>query len=326
LQFWYSTVHKAKSNLVSSAAAQHVGLLLFEGFSNLCLANAVEPLRAANSLSGRPLYRWHFLGLSDRVVLSSSGVPVQPQKMGPEQRGDLLLVMPSYGFRDLATPECLRALRAARTRYGVLAGLDTGSWLLAAAGVLDGYRATSHWDVLEALAERFPEVDVTQDRYVWDRDRASSGGAMTTLELMLAMIERDHGATLALEVAALFMFGEQPVGGAPLPGLPDDKVVRAAAALMRRNVEAPLPIARIARGVGLGQRALEQLFRRKTGHSPAQIYRSIRLAEARRRLESTRDPVAEIAGRCGYADATAMARAFKAEFGLSPTALRRAAR
>lgn len=301
-----------------------VAVLLFPQFSNFCLANAVEPLRAANQLSRRGLYRWRYLGIDGSALASSSGLPVQPEaRLADDPGGDLLLVMPSYGYEEHGTPACLRALRAASGRFRMLAGMDTGSWLIAAAGLLDGHRATVHWDVLSRFAERFPAVDVVEDRFVIGPDRASCGGATTALDLMLALIERDHGAMLSLEVAALFMHGERDPRLDPAIRLPSDRITRAAAALMRRHLEQPMAIAEIASRLEMGQRALELHFRRQTGLTPGRVYRSIRLAEARRLTEETRLGVAEIAARCGYGDATAMTRAFKAEFGMPPTALRR---
>ena len=296
-------------------------LLLYPGFSALCLANAVEPLRAANTLSRRELYGWQFCGLNAGSVQSSSGMPVQTQALR-FQSGDDLFVMPSYGHLQHDTPANRRHLRAASTRFQTMVGLDTGSWLLAAAGLLDGRRATSHWDTLDALEETFPDITVTRDRFVIDGNRASCGGATTTLDLMLNLIERHYGATLALEVAALFMYGERDPLTNPARPLPDHQILRAAAALMRRNIEAPLKIGQIAKALGLGQRALELVFQTQAGQSPARLYRSIRLAEARRRLEQTRDSVAEIANRTGYQDPAAMARAFRAEFGVTPSAAR----
>ena len=301
------------------------GLLLFDGFSNLCLANAVEPLRAANMLARKQLYNWRFLATTADTVASSSGLPVQPNALSTETGADFLLVMPSYGHLDLDTADHRRRLRAAAPRFKTLVGLDTGSWLLASAGLLDGYRATSHWDILSSLAETFPEVEVVDDRFVFDGPRASCGGATTTLELMLDLIEQHHGATLSLEVAALFMHGERDPRIDPMRLIPTHETMKAAAALMRRNVETPLTIAAVAQGVGIGQRALELVFRSHANSTPAQIYRSIRLSEARRRLEQTRESVAEITARCGYADPTALTRAFKAEFGMTPTNVRRMA-
>jgi transcriptional regulator GlxA family with amidase domain len=302
---------------------QRISLLLFDGFSNFCLANAIEPLRAANTLARTEIYRWSFLGLHADTLHSSSGLPVSPERLTVDRRGDALFVMPSYGHNALATPATDRVLRAASNRFDLLVGLDTGAYLLAHAGLLDGKRATCHWDILNEAAEAFPQVDFVEDRFVIDGNRASCGGATTTLDLMLTLIERDHGAPLALEVAALFMYGERDPLTDPLRLLPRNRQVRAAAALMRRHVEDPLPLAQIAKGVGLSLRGLEEAFRTHAGLSPARLYRSIRLAEARRRMEQTRDSVAEVALRAGYKDATAMTRAFKAEFGITPSAARK---
>lgn len=300
-----------------------VTILLFSDFSNLCLANAVEPLRAANTLARRDLYRWSFAGLAPGRILSSSGLPVQISlKLSDARSGDFLFVMPSYRHKEHATAGCMRTLRAARARFGLIAGLDTGSWLIAAAGLLDGRRATIHWDELTAFAETFPEVAVSEDRVVIDRDVASCGGATTTLELLLELIERDHGAALGLDVAALFMHGERDPKLDPTLRLSDDQIVRAAAAIMRRNLETPIRIADLAAALGLSQRALETRFRRSKQKTPASFYQLIRLAEARRLTEQTTLSIAEIADRCGYENAAAMTRAYKACFGATPSAHR----
>lgn len=297
-------------------------MLLFDGFSNLCLANAVEPLRAANTLARSELYRWHFLSLDNAPVSSSSGLPVQATQLSSLLSGSHLFVMPSYGYEALAAPATASALRASARRYDVLVGLDTGAYLLAHAGLLDGRRATCHWDTLGQAAEAFPEVDFTEDRFVIDGNRVSCGGASTTLELMLELIERRHGAALSLEVAALFMYGERPPDLDSQRLIPTHRTVKAAAALMRRHVEVPLGIKALAAELHLTRRALELAFQAHAGMSPGTLYRSIRLAEARRRLEQTRESVSEVALRSGYRDATAMARAFKAEFGITPSAAR----
>lgn len=299
------------------------GVLLFPSFSNHCLANAVEPLRGANTLSRRPLYRWQFLSPDAAGVTSSSGLTVQPEaRLSDHSGGDYLLVMPSYDFKRHATPALLRSLSAAAGRFRTVVGLDTGSWLMAAAGLLDGRRATSHWDEIEHLAERFPEVSVTGDRFVIDGNRITCGGATTTFELMLDLIGRHHGPMLRLEVAALFMHGEAEPRADPLMRLPRDRIVQAAVSIMRRNIETPLPIAQIATRLRLSQRALETHFVKETGKPPRAVYTTLRLRAARLLTERTTLSVAEIATRCGYGDASAMTRAFGREFGAPPTALR----
>ena len=302
-----------------------IGVLLFERFSNHCLANAIEPFRAANGFAGRTLYRWTYLSVDGARVTSSSGLPVQPDMpLSRHAGGDFLFVMPSYGFREQARPATLRALRGAAGRYGTLVGLDTGAWLLAAAGLLSGRRATIHWDEVTAMAERFPDVEVVEEGYVMDGNRITCGGATTAFDLALAMIEVHHGPMLRLEVAALFRPGERESAGAPETPRTRRRSVDAALATMRRNLEAPLPLGRIAASAGLTQRALERAFRATLGSTPRSVYRGLRLREARRLVVETGLSIAEIAGRCGYVDASAMTRAFRGEFGLSPREFRRA--
>jgi len=301
-----------------------ISVVLFPSFSNHCLANTIEPLRAANMLSGKTLYQWHYLSVDGGSVASSSGLPVDPERaLLDHPSGDMLMVMPSYGVETHLQPRTLNALRTARHRFKMLAGLDTGSWLLAAAGLLDGYRATIHWDEFERFGETFPNVTTLEDRVVIDRDRASCGGTSTALEMMLEFIERDHGSMLRLEVASLFMLGER-MRSQDLPLVQNgSQVIDAAAAIMRRNIEEPLPIGHIADQLNLSHRTLENQFSAHMNKSAKSVYVSIRLRAARRMVETTSLSIAEIATRIGYQDKSAMTRAFKSEFGAPPSALRR---
>ena len=301
-----------------------VGVLLFQHFSNHCLANAVEPLRAANGILGRAAYRWEYLTLDGRPVTSSSGLPVSPGGALAGAAGDVLFVMPSYGFRTLGTPACLRGLRAASRRFSRLVGMDAGSWLLAQAGLLEGRRATIHWQELEDFAEAFPEVRAVRSRVVAEGHRWSCAGAMTAFDLVLHMIALDHGEALRLEVAAFLMHGD--TAAPPAVARARSQLVAAAVSVMREALEEPRPIAAIAAGLGVSQRLLESRFRKDLGLSPRQVYRRIRLAAARRYVEQTALSVAEIALRCGYGDPSAMTRAFRAEFGAPPRAFRAGAR
>lgn len=303
---------------------RHVAVLLFPKFSNHSLANAVEPLRAANTLARQTLYEWQFLGLGDAVLTSSSGLPVTPDgALSDHPGGDLLLVMPSYDFERQATPQTARAIRSAQHRFAQIAGLDTGSWLLAAAGLLDGKQATIHWDELVNFSETFPEIAVTPDRFIATGPVLSCGGASTTMELMLDLIGQHHGTMLRLEVAALFMHGERDLAQATVQNLGESQVVQAAVAIMRRALEDPLPLEVIAQRLGLGLRALEQHFARAAGRSPRRVYLSLRLSAARQLVEQTTLSVTEIATRCGYEDPSAFTRAFRREFGTTARDIRR---
>lgn len=305
----------------SPAAPQQLGVLLFDGFSNHCLANTIEPLRAANMLSGRALYRWTFLSLTDGPVTSSSGLQVAPHDTLSTASGDILMVMPSYGFRAHSGWQTLAGLRSAASRFETLAGMDTGSWLLALAGLLDGHRATIHWEELTGFTERFPEVETVRERFVIDRDRVTCSGAMAAFDLILHLIGQAQGQALALEVAQLFMTRDSARSHAGGAGATSGYVNKALA-LMQEHLEAPLPASEIANRVGRSQKALSVRMRAELGAGPAQVYRRLRLNLARKLVVETDLSIAEIALRAGYEDPSALTRAFKAEFGETPRALR----
>jgi transcriptional regulator GlxA family with amidase domain len=301
-----------------SRVPTQISILLFDRFSNHCLANVLEPLRAANDLSSQQVFEWNIVVLGGQRVRSSSGLRLEADAQLADMRGDILMVMPSYGFLTHANVTSSRALRAAARRFDILAGLDTGSWLLAEAGLLDDYRVTIHWDELDRFSERFSDIDVQKEAVIYDRDRITCGGASTAFALAMQMIEKHHGAALRLRVEHLFSgaYAQQPVrrGG----------IAARAVDLMRAHIEEPLPIAQLAQQLGRSQKHLEQQMLARLGAAPQVIYRRIRLERARQLSLDTTISVAEISVRCGYQDASAMTRAFRSEYGTTPQALRRA--
>ncbi len=298
-------------------------MLLFPRFSNHCLANAVEPLRAANELGRRELYRWRFVTVDGAPVASSSGLPVLPDcRLSDHGGGDYLFVLPSYDVQRHATPPVLRALKAAVRRFGAVAGMDTGSWLMAAAGLLDGHRATIHPNELTGFFETFDAVEAEESRFVMDRRMLTCGGAMTAFDLVLELIARAHGEAMRLEVASFFMFAR----GDPPPGRlvrsTGSKLVDGCIALMSSHLEEPLSIPQLAARMGAHPKTLARAFHAHLGAGPQVVYRRLRLTTARRYAEQSGYSIAEIALRCGYQTPAAMTRAFAQEFGKPPSAFR----
>ncbi|MEX2631333.1 MAG: GlxA family transcriptional regulator [Tistlia sp.] len=313
--------------------AVHYGFLLLEGFSNLVLANAIEPLRAANQLSGETLFRRSLLTLDGAPATSSSGIAVNADRRLSEAGPlDLLFVVAGYGFRERAEAAVLSALGRAAARSRRVGGLDTGSWLLAAAGLLDGRRATIHWQELEAFDEAFPAVEASGERYLLDGRAVTAGGATAVLDLMLRLVRERGGEALTFEVMSLFIYDAERASERPFRGARSRRLVEltpalvAAVALMRRNLETPLPLAGIARASGASPRSLARAFRREFGLSPGRYYQSLRLAAARRLVEETGLGAAEIAVRTGFASTATLSRAFSGHFGTTIRALRRARR
>jgi transcriptional regulator GlxA family with amidase domain len=188
--------------------------------------------------------------------------------------------------------------------------------------MLAGRKATIHWDELTNFAESFPDVDVKDDRVVHDGDILSCGGATTSFDLVLDLLEEHHGAMLRLDVSSLFMYGEASPRTITMPQLPSRQIPEAGVALMRRNVEKPLPIAGLAAQLGITRKAFERCCMERFGIGPQRLYLATRLREAKRMIEHSGMSVTEIASRCGYRDASAMTRAFGKEFGVTPRALR----
>ncbi|MEO9821980.1 MAG: GlxA family transcriptional regulator [Paracoccaceae bacterium] len=305
-----------------NAAAQQIDILLFDDFSALCLANTVEPLRAANGFLSKSKYHWRFLTLDGQPAISSSRMSVAADGDLASGSGDMLIAMPSYRFRDHDTVSARRTLRSAAQRYKVMGGFDTGSWMLAAAGLLDSHRATIHWDELTTFAETFPDVQALREDFVQDQDRLTCRGATAAFDLMLQLIGVMHGHAIRLDVASLLAAAED-YGPQQRQPLARSRSVARALSVMQNNIETPLNIGEIARVCGRSQRDLQSRFTKELGTTPFVVYRRMRLSVARNLLRDSVIPISEIAVRCGYENPSAMTRAFRAEFGVSPQDVRR---
>jgi AraC family transcriptional regulator, carnitine catabolism transcriptional activator len=308
--------------IIPNARSQSISIVLFDRFSNHGFANALEPLRAANTFLDRPAYRWRILTLDGGPVRTSAGVTIVPDgRFDTTAEGDALILLPSYGYQSFATPALSRTLRTASRRFARLIGLDGGAWLLAAAGLLDGRRATIHFDEFDAFAERFPEVRAERTRWVDDGDRLTASGAVTAFEMMMALIARTHGTALTLRIASLFSAAD-PAAPGPLAPKGGDRRVARAVSLMEDNVEHPLALPHLADLAGCSQREMETRFAAAFGATPRRVYAQIRLTAAHRLVTDTRLSIAEVAGRTGYDNASAFTRAFRRTFGDTPRDLR----
>ena len=207
-----------------------------------------------------------------------------------------------------------------------MGGIEAGTWVLALAGVLDGHRATTHWEDLDDLAARCPGVDVVADRFVVDGRFCTSGGAAPTLDLALDLIRRRQGLSLSLEVAGTFVY-DRPGGPAaarpthlPLGLLSgQDPRITTCLRLMSERIDRPMTIAALARKLGHSTRTLETLFSRTFGQTPGAFYLALRLGSARRLVLDTGKTMTEIAVATGFGSSSAFTRAFRAQFGRAPS-------
>lgn len=302
-------------------------MLVLPQSSILEVASTLDPLRAANRHLGTEAYHWRVVSPDGLAVPLTCGIELP--SIGPlaaSEGADALVVIAGFRQSEVATGPLIRDIFRMAHRFSVIGGIDAGAWVLARAGLLNGYRATVHWEDLEDFAAAHPMVDVVPDRFVIDRNRFTAGGAAPAADLMLTLIGARHGPALALQVAASFITtardGSEPQVSAMKPDMRLDPRVALALARMEARLDAPETCAAMAQAVGLSPRRLETLFRDSLGLTPAAYGLSLRLAAARRMITDTRHPLAEVALRNGFSSPSALSRAFRAHFGAAPSALR----
>jgi transcriptional regulator GlxA family with amidase domain len=277
------------------------------------------------------LYSWTVCAPAPGPVPTETGLSVLvPHALEALARADTVIV-PGIGDRAWPLPEdALAALRDAAARGARVASICTGAFLLAAAGLLDGRRATTHWSYAARLAREFPRVEVDPDvLYVDDGDVLTSAGVAAGVDLCLHLVRRDHGAGAANAIARRMVVAAHRDGGQaqyverPLPasaggGLEETR------AWMEARVSEPLSVEDMARHAGYSPRSFARRFRAETGTTPLQWLIGRRVAEAQRLLEGTRLSVEDVAARCGFGGAVALRQHFGRMVGTSPTAYRRA--
>ncbi|MFW5970265.1 MAG: GlxA family transcriptional regulator [Halofilum sp. (in: g-proteobacteria)] len=304
---------------------QRIGVLLVPGFPMMAFSSAVEPLRAANLISGQPLYQWHLLSPDGEPVRASNGIPVVPDApMCEAPTLDAIFVCSGLDPQSFEHPRAFAWLRD-RAQTGTRIGaLSTGTFALARAGLLDGFRCTTHWEHLPALAEAWPDLEVTGGLFEIDRDRFTSAGGTAAMDLILHLIANDHGNDLAAAVSNNFLHGRirAPADRQPMT---DQVRLRARAPklataidLMQVNVEQPLSTADIAARIGISRRQLERLFQLHRQCTPSEYYMKIRLEHARVLLLETGLSLLNVALASGFVSQSHFGACYRAHFGHTP--------
>ena len=303
--------------------------LLVPGLSMMSLASAIEPLRSLNRLAGREAYRWRLASLDGTPIEASNGIPLPA--LEPVQALDgahYLFVCGGLRIKQADEKRYLALLRAAARRRIRVGSLSTGTYLLARAGLLAGYRCTIHWENRSAFQEEFPDLDCTNKIYEIDRDRLTCSGGTAAMDMMLHLIADRHGSELARGVANQFHHqrirdekDDQQGGRLEILGHMPPKV-RQAIGLMQRHIENPLTLPDIARRVGLSPRQLERLTQRHAGQSPLRLYMQLRVERARELLIYSDRPVIDVAVQAGFSSTSHFATWYKRIYGARPSEMR----
>lgn len=306
--------------------------LIFPGSSIMCVASAIDPLRAANRICGEAVFDWKIVSPDGNAPLTTSGLPIAVSgAFNPDEKTDVLIIVGGFGTRRSGTPKLFADIRRSTNRLRAVCGVEAGSWILGRSGLLEGRAATTHWEDLEDFASAFPGCDVRPDRYIIDGPVFTAGGASPTFDLMLHLIRSRLGISVALDVASVFIYDQASAAtqAQPLVSLGrldgyDPRLVQAIR-LMESHVDGPLTTAAIAKRTDVSARTLEKVFAKAVGETPGAYNLRLRLNVARRLVLDTSEPMADIAVRTGFSSAAAFSRAFSKMFGMAPVRMRREA-
>jgi len=308
---------------------QAVHFLILQGFSMLGLLAAVEPLRAANRFSPN-LFTWQFISVDGEPVTASNDMAFDVQSsLADACQVQTCIVCTGYYPEQHFEQRIFSWLRDRAGEGCVLGGIDTGSILLAKSGLLRGYRATVHWEHLNAFREDFTEVHITGALYEIDRDRLTSSGGISSLDMMLQLISVQHGYPLAVKVSEQFIHERirEPQDEQRMPislrlQVHHPEVVRAIE-IMEQNLQEPLSVQDIAATVGLSSRQMSRVFQDNLDQSPSRLYLKLRLERARQLLRQTSMRILDIAFACGFQSNAALSRAYRSVYGYPPLQERR---
>ncbi|OMH29148.1 GlxA family transcriptional regulator [Motiliproteus sp. MSK22-1] len=310
---------------------QEISFLLLPRFSLIGFSSLVDPLRWANTISGKELYTWKNLSLDGKPVISSDRMSLLADAAVDEvPQTEMLVVCAGYDPQLYVTPQLTGWLRRQASHGSIIGAQDTGSYILAVAGLLNNYRATIHWENLNSFAEEFPKVKVVDDIFEIDRNRFSCSGGLSGLDMMLHLIQCQHGQDLAAAVSEELIYSQRRSAEHPQRlslqarlGTTNLKLI-SAIKIMQRTLEQPLTIPELAAEVHISDRELERLFRKHLKTTPGAYYRALRLEQARRLLQQTSQSVTSISVACGFSSSAHFSRCYLAQYGVAPSKDRQA--
>jgi transcriptional regulator GlxA family with amidase domain len=311
---------------------KQVLFLVVPRFNLMSFTAGIEPLRVANRLAEDELYSWSVVSTDRSPVASSDGITIVPDydlKSAPQ--ADAVFVCASFDAQNYDQPAISHFLRR-QVRFGATIGsIGTGSFILAQAGLLDGYRCTIHWENKPAFLEMFPHLDVNSNIYEIDRDRVSCGGGMAALDMMLHLIAFDHNVDLVVSISSQLLHDRlrtpqdhQRMADKMRLGRTSPRLA-SAIQLMEVHIEAPLPITEISDRVAMTQRQLERLFQQHCGTTPHEYYLDIRLQHARNLLLESKLSILNVALASGFASQPHFTDRYRKRYGLTPSEQRKVA-
>lgn len=304
---------------------QSIALVLVPEFTMMPVTSAIEPLRLANRMADKQLYKWTLHSLDGQPVAASNGILTMVNgDLEAVPQDAAVIVCGGLDIQKHTDKRLLSWLRKVSRRGVDIGAVCTGAHVLAEAGLLDGYKCTIHWENLPGFTEAFPEIDITGGLFEIDGDRFTSAGGTTALDMMLSLITSQHGPDMAAQVAETVLHSpirhhseNQRLSLPARIGARHPKLV-AIIERMEENLEDPLSPSLLAKQAGLSTRQLERLFRRYLDRSPKRYYLELRLKKARSLLLQTDMSVINVALACGFSSPSHFSKCYRAFYGRTP--------
>ncbi len=318
-------MHKIEINICVPNKPHHFGFLLVDNFALIPYASVIETLRMANQVSGEKLYSWETLSIDGNPVSARCGLEISPKESNVDITNySTFLVCGGTRVKQAWTPVLGRLLNQLDGKKTNLGALSTGSYLLAKAGVLNGYRCTVHWDSLASMREEYPRLLLTDSIYEIDRNRYTCAGGTTAIDMMLHIIAGDYGREMAVVISENLlhermrcMSDRQRIPLLHQIGTGKPKITETVQ-LMEMNLEEPLSMEELAKYMEISRRQLERLFKEYLSCSPREYYNRIRLYNARRLLMQTNKSILDISILNGFKSAAHFSQSYKKVFGVQP--------
>jgi len=307
------------------ADPQHFVFALVEDFTHMAFSCAVDPLRIANLISGELLYQWSFASLDGETAKASNdSVTLVHHSFDKLPQCDRVFVLSGIHMTGKDHSRLIAALRRERGRGTAIGALCSGAYILARAGFLDGMMAAIHWDYHDSFMETFPEVNLVRNVFVADEKHVTASGGTATADLMLHLIERDHGYDLSVAVADQMVYNAvrnstaaQRVSLQSRNGMRNTHLAKAIQ-VMHDNLETPISPTVIAKDLGISTRQLERLFGKYLNSSPKKYFMEMRLERARHLLLQSEASITEVAMACGFDSPGHFSRVYRSAFGVTP--------
>ena len=307
---------------------RHISFCLCPGFSLFSIAAALDVMRHANRFAATEFYRWTFLSETDRAVSDSNGIPLCPgSDLATARASDFAFIVAGFDASKIMQPK-LSAWLLKQARAGhIVGGISNGAFVLAAAGLLNQYSATTHWEDFESFCLLYPEVRARYQRFVMDRNRISCAGGSATLDLFLELARQDLGNEIALKISRQMLLQEQSI---VLPGSTHrspqrhySPPVQRALSLIEAGVGQSITVNELSRRIGISRRDLLRLFRKELNNTPSRILGQRRLDRARSLVLNTGLPMTTVAESVGFSSQSHFTTSYHTEFGITPAQQRR---